>query len=379
MKDLMILCDVIDNYGDIGFVYRLCRRISEVDPSLNLRIVVNNLKTFSSIAEGLDAEKNFQIYCSWKIFNWNDRELCSKEFSENPPEKILQCFQCVRPGWFEDIIFSPDFKNEIQIVNVEYLTAEEWADDFHLLKGATRSSNVKKINFMPGFTEKTGGLILDNDFMNSLNKKRDEHESLRILLFSYPKNFLFLVKALNRFSKTKKVELFVANGVGKKSFIELSHLLNENCAVYELPYLPQIKWDDFLCSVDFALIRGEDSFSRAVLTGKPFVWNIYEQDEQYHLVKLEAFLRRLKPSKELERFSFLYNRNLETELCGEAATALCGIENFPQTEEKLQEELENLLVKILEDLENQKEPFEKFAKQTLALGDMAEKLLKILY
>ena len=37
-------------------------------------------------------------------------------------------------------------------------------------------------------------------------------------------------------------------------------------------------------------MRGEDSFIRAQLVGKPLIWHIYPQDDQAHQVKLAAFL-----------------------------------------------------------------------------------------
>jgi hypothetical protein len=38
------------------------------------------------------------------------------------------------------------------------------------------------------------------------------------------------------------------------------------------------------------LVRGEDSFVRAQFAGKPFIWDIYPQDIDAHLKKLDAFL-----------------------------------------------------------------------------------------
>jgi uncharacterized repeat protein (TIGR03837 family) len=43
------------------------------------------------------------------------------------------------------------------------------------------------------------------------------------------------------------------------------------------------------CDINF--VRGEDSFVRAQWAAKPFVWHIYPQDEQAHMVKLNAFLK----------------------------------------------------------------------------------------
>jgi len=39
-------------------------------------------------------------------------------------------------------------------------------------------------------------------------------------------------------------------------------------------------------------VRGEDSFVRAAWAARPLVWQIYPQDENVHLEKLEAWLAR---------------------------------------------------------------------------------------
>ncbi|MPN48546.1 hypothetical protein SDC9_196156 [bioreactor metagenome] len=39
-------------------------------------------------------------------------------------------------------------------------------------------------------------------------------------------------------------------------------------------------------------MRGEDSFVRAQWAGRPFVWQIYRQDDDAHLGKLDAFVDR---------------------------------------------------------------------------------------
>ena len=61
---------------------------------------------------------------------------------------------------------------------------------------------------------------------------------------------------------------------------------------YLLPFLPQSRFDRLLWACDVNFVRGEDSFVRAQWAGRPFVWQIYPQAEDAHLVKLEAFLGR---------------------------------------------------------------------------------------
>jgi uncharacterized repeat protein (TIGR03837 family) len=60
--------------------------------------------------------------------------------------------------------------------------------------------------------------------------------------------------------------------------------------VLSIPFVSQDEYDWLLAQCDLNIVRGEDSFIRAQLVGKPFVWHIYPQDDQAHQVKLAAFL-----------------------------------------------------------------------------------------
>jgi uncharacterized repeat protein (TIGR03837 family) len=63
-------------------------------------------------------------------------------------------------------------------------------------------------------------------------------------------------------------------------------------SLFVLPFMSQPEYDQLLWSCDLNFVRGEDSFVRAQLAGKPFVWQIYPQEAQAHLLKLEAFLQQ---------------------------------------------------------------------------------------
>ena len=389
--EITVLCKVVDNFGDIGVVFRLCRALSELKKNLEIRLVVSNLDSFAKISKGIDSTKTFQEFRGWKVFDWNDSALCKKEFSKNPPEFILECFQCGRPEWLEELLFSPQFNLNVQIVNVEYLTAESWADDFHLLKSGTRSAKIKKINFMPGFTKKTGGLILDKNFMCCLSEKKfalnlvkqnldkkilseDFSDSFKILIFSYPKNFDFLASAIKEFSFLKKIIVFVASGAGADSAkISLKKFkVNFIC----LPFMQQEVWDAFLSLMDFSFVRGEDSFSRCCLFGNPFIWNIYPQEEEFHIVKLNAFLQKIK-IPQIEKFSFLYNRNFKASCCPESLEIL-EEKKLPSELEKINSEMKTEILSLLKNYESLKPEFKKFSNEILKNGNLAENLLNLL-
>ena len=62
-----------------------------------------------------------------------------------------------------------------------------------------------------------------------------------------------------------------------------------------LPFLPQTDFDPLLWCCDLNLVRGEDSWLRALWAGIPRLWQAYPQDDAAHLQKLDAFLTRITP------------------------------------------------------------------------------------
>jgi uncharacterized repeat protein (TIGR03837 family) len=62
--------------------------------------------------------------------------------------------------------------------------------------------------------------------------------------------------------------------------------------VHIIPFVSQDRYDELLWACDLNFVRGEDSFVRAQWAARPFVWQIYPQDEDAHWIKLTAFLDR---------------------------------------------------------------------------------------
>jgi uncharacterized repeat protein (TIGR03837 family) len=65
---------------------------------------------------------------------------------------------------------------------------------------------------------------------------------------------------------------------------------SNNLRIHYLPHLTQDDYDHLLWASDFNFVRGEDSLVRAIWAGKPFVWQIYPQEDNAHHAKLNAFL-----------------------------------------------------------------------------------------
>lgn len=291
--DALILCKVVDNFGDIGVAHRLAREISRRRPELRLAIAVSDLAAFSKIAPEVRADAARQNVGGIEVVAWDLPPGEASDFREFPPPAILECFQCGRPEWLEEILFAPGFRGEVQIVNIDYLTAEEWADEFHLLKSGTRSAKIHKVNFMPGFTPATGGLLLDGT--GGSPRAVDSARPFTIPVFTYEMDFSHAVGAIAELSESRPVLVRLAQGRSARPFLRAWEDAGRPFPVEELPFMRQEDWDEVLMAADFAFVRGEDSMARACLSGRPFAWHAYVQDDDWQLVKVDALLARLAP------------------------------------------------------------------------------------
>lgn len=403
-NEILILCKVVDNFGDIGLVYRLARSISDLRPNLKLTLVVSNLESFHKMASQIDPKKTVQDFkyknSTWKILDWNlDNAEYEPRFSpaDFPFSIILECFQCGRPDWLEELLFSEDFTREVQILNIDYLTAEDYAEDFHLLKSGTRKTTIKKRFFMPGFTEKTGGLVINEDLeatrpgrvglcevplplhcssradapyatasqpLQSLARK-EKDSRYSIFFFAYEDDCTAVVKGISDFqSKMRAIKpdfsvcVYLAEGKSSAPFEKAWNNYNSPFKIEKVPFLQQEDFDSFILTMDFLFVRGEDSLARACLSGLPFIWQAYRQDENYQLVKVNALIERMKTYfadaefKEIQDFWQNYN-DYEKERDSEKLTK----------------------VLLSSALKKNSVGFQSFASQLHKNGNLAKKLL----
>lgn len=369
-KDLTILADVVDNFGDIGVSWRLCRNLLRTydSSSLNLRLVTNNLKAFSNINNQIKTDLPYQeCVCgsgTVKIYDWNNSVFCYEQFTKNPPEIILEMFQCGYPAWLEKILFEDRVNYKVHIIMVDYLTAETWADDFHCLKSLTRTAWVPKVNFMPGFSSKTGGLLtIENGISIITENLKTKNGVSKVLFFAYEDNWLPVIRSMNKFLPETCI-VSIAGGAGQNSILEACNEDKVSFKTEALSYMNQEDWDNLMHSVDFMIIRGEDSMAQACLTGTPFIWQAYPQKENYQLVKVEALLERMRPHFGKE-FSFvertwkeINNKNFDE--------SLKGSHNL---------ELEKSMLDFLSNIESLKQGFSSFAESLYKNGDLSVNLM----
>ena len=302
INSIDIFCEVIDNYGDVGVAYRLAREFKRIYPHKRLRFFLNKTEEINLIKKSNDIE----IIAYKDIFK-----------VENSADLIIETFACEIPKEYMD----KALRSSKLIINLEYFSAEDWVDDFHLQESFLGGS-LKKYFFIPGLSKKSGGILLDNEFLERKKQVEENREyylekfkikekyDLIGSVFSYEKNFDSLIKELKKLDK--KVLLLILSEKTQKNFIKYFDNSNnyDKIKAVKLPFFTYDKYEELLSLCDFNLVRGEDSFVRALLLGKPFLWHIYPQEENIHIQKLNSFLEKYCPNnKELKETFIDYNVN----------------------------------------------------------------------
>ena len=282
-----IFCNVVDNYGDIGVSWRLARQLAN-EYGQKVRLWVDDLSSFCRICpQGKMTETQ---HCKGvEVRHWG------RSFPDVLPfEVVIESFGCRLPECYvEKMAQMPE---KPAWINLEYLSAEDWVKDVHGMPSPHPKLPLMKYFFFPGFSEKTGGLLLEKDlferrdafdrktFWRKLDIEPDQR--LKISFFCYENPVLEpLFEAWQE--GDEKILCLIPEG---KIASETGSFSRGNLEVRVIPFVPQEEFDPLLWACDINFVRGEDSFVRAQWAGKPFVWQTYPQEEEAHLKKLDAFL-----------------------------------------------------------------------------------------
>ena len=372
--EITILCKVVDNFGDIGVAWRMAKRFVELAKKENLEIIekinliVDGLSSFNKIENSIDITQSFQTVKDVCVYDWNCYDVCYKIFSQNDGKKlafIIECFQCGRPDWMEKILFQDKLQRTVQILMIDYLTAEKYAEDFHKLMSLTRSAKVQKVNFMPGFSDKTGGLIIEDKWETVAQRNSNGP----VLFFTYSKNWDGVAESF--VNKTDK-QILAAKGVGfesvKNSFEKFLLLPEFSSRFKSLDFCNQREWDNLLLNCSFLFIRGEESLSRACLSGIPFVWHAYVQTEEYQLVKVKALLEIMKKYFTPNQFNIIEKLWLLINESDVASDQKCDIE-------KKNMKIKELCDIFIEKADDFAVGYRKFAKDLRKNGDLCQNVM----
>jgi uncharacterized repeat protein (TIGR03837 family) len=283
-----LFCRVVDNFGDIGVCWRLAADLAARGDAV--RLWCDDASALAWMAPG--GAPGVEVH------PWAAEEDTSIE----PSEAVIEAFGCRLPEGYQRRMAARE--PWPAWINLEYLSAEDYVERNHGLLSPQASGPAQGLDkwfFYPGFSPRTGGLLREPD----LARRQSDFEpgtwlhgrgiapapGERIVsLFCYANPALpALLDALS----TAPTLLLVTPGLAARQVQALLGASGRGALrVHYLPALTQAEYDHLLWSCDLNLVRGEDSFVRAQWAGKPFLWQIYPQDDGAHVAKLAAFHRR---------------------------------------------------------------------------------------
>lgn len=311
-----IFCSIVDNYGDIGVCWRLARQLAH-EHKLQVRLWLDKPEVARQIIPGLNPALVTQTLEQVTICHWPEQspntvntgdtadtaditevaDVVIEAFACELPAAYLQRMQTRRPVW----------------INLEYLSAENWVDGFHGGSSLHAATGLSKHFFFPGFSASTGGLLREANLIQQRMIFQQSAElqaafwqqigvvlpspALKISLFCYP--HAPLDSLLHSMTQSRQaLHLLVPEGqVASQIQAWLARNADmlkqpEQFSVSIIPFLTQPMYDRLLWACDLNLVRGEDSWIRAIWAGRPLIWQPYFQQEDSHLEKLQAFLQR---------------------------------------------------------------------------------------
>jgi uncharacterized repeat protein (TIGR03837 family) len=328
-----IFCKVIDNFGDIGICWRLAANLAA--KGQRVRLWVDDASALTWMAP--TGCKGVQV------LHWTE-SIDVSILNIAPCAVLVEAFGCeISPEFIAActrIHWSGGHKAHLKPlwINLEYLSAEPYVARNHGLTSLVSSGPAEgwhKVFYYPGFTPDTGGLLREPDLLVRqaafdraawLNQHGIDWQGETIVtLFCYEPLALaqFLSDLQQNGIDGHAVRLLVAAGrttdavraVLASKTAQNTHQIRpqlndcgyDKLTMSYLPFLSQTDFDHLLWAGDINFVRGEDSIVRAIWAGKPFVWQIYPQDDGAHGAKLEAFLDMLAAPPSMRTFYRAWN------------------------------------------------------------------------
>jgi uncharacterized repeat protein (TIGR03837 family) len=300
-----IFCTVVDNFGDIGVTWRLARQLV-AEHSLTVRLWVDDLRAFERLCPQIDIDAAQQYQQGVEVRHWP-----AEWVHTDAADVVIAAFACNLPSDYMDAMAARE--RPPLWLNLDYLSAEDWVVGCHGLP-SVKYKSVQKIFFFPGFQPGTGGLLRERGLLEQRQQFQQDAAAQRQFLQGL---------GIERAPDAQLISLFAYENAGLASWLDVlaaaetpTHLLvpesrilgnvarwlevetltvgaihqRKALTVQVLPFVRQDQYDHLLWCCDFNAVRGEDSFVRAQWAGRPMLWHIYQQDEDIHLDKLDAFL-----------------------------------------------------------------------------------------
>lgn len=307
-----IFCRVVDNIGDIGVCWRLARRLAMVH-GVSVRLWVDDAIALRKLCPPLTPMGETSHHDGVEVRMWRDPFALHVEVAD----VVIEAFACELPPAYTKVMAAcvpaPVW------INLEYLSAEAWVADCHLMCSPHPRLGLNKYFYFPGFTPETGGLLREPDLFSRREQFLADNMARSSFLALYAGESLpqqTLVFSLFAYAQPQMPALLDVWSSGEHDIVVLvpeglvltdvsrffgpqlsrpgSRARIGRVTAVVLPFLSQLDYDLLLWCCDLNFVRGEDSFVRAQWAAVPFVWHIYQQTDDAHRVKLDAFLDRFE-------------------------------------------------------------------------------------
>ena len=301
-----IFCTVVDNFGDIGVTWRLARQLV-AEHRCAVRLWVDDLRAFERLCPEIDVTLSEQWQQGVQVRHWPG-EWAPTEAAD----VVIAAFACQLPSAYMDAMAAR--QTTPLWMNLDYLSAEDWVIGCHGLP-SVKYKHVQKYFFFPGFQEGTGGLLREAGLLERRRQFQQDAAAQRMFLQGLgveraPDACLISLFAYENAGLASWFDAMTADAQAFHVLVPEGRVLGDverwlggdglavgavhrrgALTVQVLPFIRQDQYDQLLWCCDFNAVRGEDSFVRAQWAGRPLLWHIYQQEEDVHLEKLEAFLR----------------------------------------------------------------------------------------
>ncbi|KKW68147.1 hypothetical protein AAV94_06680 [Lampropedia cohaerens] len=318
-----VFCQVVDNYGDAGFCWRLTQELAA--RGQRVRLWIDDPAPLQWLA-GPRVHRDAAI----EVLDW--------QYASNPhamqvmhaPDVLIEAYGCAIPDAYLSALARLHAGGQRWPVwlNVEYLSAEPYVERMHGLPSpvmAGPAAGQCKTFIYPGFTPATGGLLRERNlaariaahdrmaWRRGLLDKADiplaqAEQGLWVSLFCYEPACLpdwlqqwaaastpvHLVAAAGRSQRWLRQCWLERFGGGDSTLHTLDTFQRGALTVHCQPFLEQPAFDHMLWSCDLNVVRGEESMVRALWAAVPLLWHIYPQEDHAHEAKLLAWLDRLE-------------------------------------------------------------------------------------
>lgn len=276
MRQIDFITSVIDNFWDAGFAFHLAISLLYNDKNLHINFFCDDKELFLKL--------------KWNIETSNLVYYDVKDFEKHiPAERIYNFFD--RKIHFE---YLHTFQYEIELINFSYFLMHDGVKNLHNVQ--YQSKNVRVTHYIPSLLVEWGGVIISSQieiFSKELQKKglnyykkeflphlsQEIYDKPWISVFCYKETFEQIKEAL--LQDTQKIYLVFQHDIQGENIINM-------------PFLNILDYEKILYVCDGNIVRGENSLISAIVSKKPFLWDIYKEHNNAHTEKIEDFILFLK-------------------------------------------------------------------------------------